>query len=140
MAESEKTLLKIRGLKTWYPIKKGVLGRTVDHVRAVDGVDMEVRKGETLGIVGESGSGKSTLARTILRLEKPRAGSIEVNGKNILSLKGKALRIAHMGYCNAPMVIGMLGAIDMGLKALKIPHGQGAVQSAVDYLGASVPA
>ncbi len=92
MAESEKTLLKIRGLKTWNPIKKGVLARTVDHVRAVDGVDMEVRKGETLGIVGESGSGKSTLARTILRLEKPRAGSIEVNGKNILSLKGKALR------------------------------------------------
>lgn len=61
-------------------------------------------------------------------------------GGGIGELKGKALRIAHMGYCNAPMVFGMLGAIDMGLKALKIPHGQGAVQAAVDYLGASVPA
>ncbi|MDD4101538.1 MAG: ATP-binding cassette domain-containing protein [Kiritimatiellae bacterium] len=92
MSERENPLLEIRGLKTWYPIKKGVLARTVNHIRAVDGVDLEVRKGETLGIVGESGSGKSTLARTILRLEKPRAGSIAVNGQNILELKGKALR------------------------------------------------
>jgi oligopeptide transport system ATP-binding protein len=92
MSATERPLLKIRGLKTWYPIKKGVLARTVAHVRAVDGVDIEMRTGETLGIVGESGSGKSTLARTILRLEKPREGSIEVNGKNILALKGKALR------------------------------------------------
>lgn len=85
-------MLEIRGLKTWYPIKKGVLAKTVDHVRAVDGIDLDLHKGETLGIVGESGSGKSTLARTILRLEKPREGSITLNGQNILALKGKALR------------------------------------------------
>ncbi len=92
MSESDKPLLEIRGLKTWYPIRKGVLARTVDHVRAVDGINLDLRKGETLGIVGESGSGKSTLARTILRLEKPREGSITLNGQNVLALKGKSLR------------------------------------------------
>ncbi|WP_436644152.1 pyridoxal-phosphate-dependent aminotransferase family protein [Microbaculum sp. FT89] len=61
-------------------------------------------------------------------------------GGGIGDLKGKALRIAHMGYANAPMVLGMLASIDMALKALKIPHGPGAIQAAVDYLGDNVPA
>ena len=72
MPSDEKSLLDIRGLRTWYPVKKGVFARTVGHVRAVDGVDLTLGSGETLGIVGESGCGKSTLARTILRLERPR--------------------------------------------------------------------
>jgi alanine-glyoxylate transaminase/serine-glyoxylate transaminase/serine-pyruvate transaminase len=61
-------------------------------------------------------------------------------GGGIGDLKGKALRIAHMGYANAPMVLGMLAAIDMALKALRVPHGPGAVQAAVDYLAENVPA
>lgn len=61
-------------------------------------------------------------------------------GGGIGDLKGKALRIAHMGYTNAPTMLGMLGALDMALKALKVPHGQGAVQAAVDYLAENVPA
>ena len=85
-------LLEIRNLKTWYPIKKGVFARTVGFVRAVDGVDLDVYRGETLGIVGESGCGKSTLARTVLRLEKPREGSVSLNGQNVLTLRGSALR------------------------------------------------
>lgn len=61
-------------------------------------------------------------------------------GGGIGDLKGKALRIAHMGYANAPMLLGMVASIDMALKALRIPHGSGAVQAAVDYLAANVPA
>ncbi|MDR2849499.1 MAG: ATP-binding cassette domain-containing protein [Verrucomicrobiota bacterium] len=87
-------LLDVQGLSTWYPIKKGVFARTVGHVRAVDGVDMTLRRGETLGIVGESGCGKSTLARTVLQLEKPRAGTIRVNGADIATLRGAA-RLAY---------------------------------------------
>ena len=85
-------LLRIRGLKTWYPVKKGVFARTVGHIRAVDGVDLDLMRGETLGIVGESGCGKSTLARTILRLEKPRAGTLLLNGRDIRTLRGADLR------------------------------------------------
>ncbi len=92
MTDSATPLLEIRGLKTWYPIKKGVFAHTVGYVRAVDGVDLTLNRGETLGIVGESGCGKSTLARTILRLEKPREGTVFLNGRNVLALRGQALR------------------------------------------------
>lgn len=92
MADSPTPLLEIRGLKTWFPIKKGVFAQTVGHTRAVDGVDLTLDPGETLGIVGESGCGKSTLARSVLRLEKPLAGSIRLDGRDVLSLRGAALR------------------------------------------------
>jgi ABC-type oligopeptide transport system ATPase subunit len=92
MSDDATPLLEIRGLKTWYPIKKGVLARTAGYVRAVDGVDLTLNRGETLGIVGESGCGKSTLARTILRLAKAREGTITLNGQNVLALSGAALR------------------------------------------------
>ena len=92
MSDTTTPLLEIRGLKTWYPIKKGVFARTAGHVRAVDGVDLTLDRGETLGIVGESGCGKSTLARTVLRLEKPREGTVSLNGKDVLALRGAALR------------------------------------------------
>ena len=64
-------LVEVHGLKTWFPITSGLMQRTVAHVRAVDGVDLEVRQGETVGLVGESGCGKSTLGRSILRLVEP---------------------------------------------------------------------
>ena len=73
-------ILEVRGLKVWFPIKKGVLARTVGYVKAVDGIDFDLKRGETLGIVGESGSGKSTTARAIAGLVKPTAGAIELDG------------------------------------------------------------
>jgi len=77
MENKRELLLKVSGLETHFPVKKGVFKRTVGHVRAVDGVDLEVYRGETLGIVGESGCGKTTLGKSILQLNKPTAGSVE---------------------------------------------------------------
>jgi len=85
-------LLELRDLRVWYPIQRGILARTVDHVRAVDGVSLSLQPGETLAVVGESGSGKSTLARAILRLERPQAGAILLDGQDVLRLHGAALR------------------------------------------------
>jgi peptide/nickel transport system ATP-binding protein len=69
-------LLEARGLKKHFPIKGGLFGRTVGQVKAVDGIDLFVREGETLGLVGESGCGKSTAGRTMIRLYEPTAGEI----------------------------------------------------------------
>src|SRR2546430_3228795 len=74
------TLIDVKGLKVHFPIKGGLLGRTVAHVKAVDGVDLFVRRGETLGLVGESGCGKSTTGRAILQLIKPTEGSVNFDG------------------------------------------------------------
>ncbi|MFF7973704.1 dipeptide ABC transporter ATP-binding protein [Streptomyces sp. NPDC007905] len=81
-----ETLLKVTGLKKHFPIKKGLLQRQVGAVHAVDGIDFEVKAGETLGVVGESGCGKSTMGRLITRLLEPTAGKIEFEGKDITHL------------------------------------------------------
>ncbi|WP_307811873.1 dipeptide ABC transporter ATP-binding protein [Streptomyces sp. HB-N217] len=81
-----ETLLKVTGLQKHFPIKKGLLQRQVGAVRAVDGIDFEVRSGETLGVVGESGCGKSTMGRLITRLLEPTAGKVEFQGKDITHL------------------------------------------------------
>jgi oligopeptide transport system ATP-binding protein len=86
---SNGSLLEAKNLKMHFPIKAGVLKRTVGHVKAVDGVDLSVRKGETLGLVGESGCGKSTLARMILRLLEPTEGEVNFEGRDVLKLSRK---------------------------------------------------
>jgi oligopeptide/dipeptide ABC transporter ATP-binding protein len=86
VANSGETLLRVEDLKKYFPIKKGVLSRTIGHVHAVDGVSFEIGHGETLGLVGESGCGKSTVGRTVLRLLEPTAGSIEIDGIDITTL------------------------------------------------------
>ena len=78
-------------LKVWFPIKRGLIRRTVDHVKAVDGITLHVRQGHTLGVVGESGSGKSTLGRALLRLEGSQ-GDVRFDGRSIRSLRWKELR------------------------------------------------
>ncbi len=73
---SQETILKIRGLKTYFPVKKGLLRTVAAHVKAVDGVDLEIYRGETLGLVGESGCGKTTLGKSIIRLVGAVSGQI----------------------------------------------------------------
>ena len=89
---SKEPLLRVEGLKTWYPLRKGVFGRVYDHVKAVDEVSLEVYEGETLGLVGESGCGKTTLGRSILRLAEPTSGKVWFDGIEVTSLEGQALR------------------------------------------------
>ncbi|MBO42672.1 MAG: microcin ABC transporter ATP-binding protein [Rhodospirillaceae bacterium] len=79
------------GIKVWFPIKKGVMRRTVDHVRAVDGISLKIREGETVGVVGESGSGKTTLGMALLRLQSSE-GAIQFFGRDLQGLKNKEIR------------------------------------------------
>ena len=95
MAERSSTngaLLRVENLAKYYPIRRGVLSRVVGHVKALDGVSFEVRRGETLGLVGESGCGKTTLARAILRLTDVTAGEVFFDDIPVLSLKSQEMR------------------------------------------------
>jgi peptide/nickel transport system ATP-binding protein len=85
-------LLEVRDVKKYFPIKGGLFQKTIANVKAVDGVSLYIKKGETLGLVGESGCGKSTLGRTIARLYEPTEGEIIYDGVDIAGLKGKDLK------------------------------------------------
>ena len=91
--ETQPILLKVENLSKWYPTKKNFLGQIKNHVKAVNKVSFEVRKGETFGLVGESGCGKSTLGRTIIGLEKATQGNIWYNQTNLLQLSAKEWQV-----------------------------------------------
>lgn len=89
--ESE-VVVKMNNVKKYFPIKGGLLRKTVGNVKAVDDISLEIRKGETLGLVGESGCGKSTLGRVLVRLLEPTDGEIFINGTNITNYSNKEMR------------------------------------------------
>jgi peptide/nickel transport system ATP-binding protein len=127
-AAQQASLLDLKGLKVHFPIKKGILQRTVGHVKAVDGVDLTIRRGETLALVGESGSGKSTIGQAILRLIDSTEGEIryqdvnlaQLNERNIKPLRKKIQVIFQDPYSalNPRMTIGEI--IREGMVSLKV--------------------
>lgn len=91
----QQPILEVKNLNTWFPIKKGMFGKTKDYVKAVNDISLEVYPGETLGLVGESGCGKTTLGRSILRLVEPTSGQLLFEGKDLLALSKAEIRKAR---------------------------------------------
>src|SRR5215472_17317428 len=92
-AINERPLLEVKGLRMHFPVTEGiVVHRKIGEVKAVDGIDFSVRRGETLGLVGESGCGKTTTGRCILRLERPTAGELLYDGVDLIKLNHEQLR------------------------------------------------
>jgi peptide/nickel transport system ATP-binding protein len=126
-ASLDKPLLSVRDLKVHFPIRRGVLQRVVGHVRAADGVSLDIRRARTLALVGESGCGKTTVGKAILRLIEPTAGNVRLEGRDVGALSGAALRDlrAHMqmvfqdpyGSLNPRMRVGEI--IGEGMTALR---------------------
>jgi len=92
MPENPEALLSVRNLKKYFPIRRGVLSRVTAHVKAVDDISFEIKRGETFGLVGESGCGKTTAGRAILRLIEPDAGEIRFEGADLAKLNAAELR------------------------------------------------
>ncbi|CAG0932862.1 hypothetical protein RHDC3_02355, partial [Rhodocyclaceae bacterium] len=126
-AVERETLLEVKGLKTWYPIRKGLLKRVAGHVKAVDGVDLSIRKGSTLALVGESGCGKTTAGKSIIQLIKPTAGEMVFKGKDLAKLTGRELKeyrsliqiIFQDPYSSLNPRLTVKETIEEGLKAVR---------------------
>ena len=88
----DEPLLQVKDLRTWFPIRRGLLQRVDGHVKAIDGVSFHIGRGETLGLVGESGCGKTTVGRTILRLVEATGGTVTFGGVDVFSLGPSAMR------------------------------------------------
>ncbi|SDO23756.1 oligopeptide transport system ATP-binding protein [Paenibacillus sp. yr247] len=91
-SDSKNPLLEVKNLKQYFPIKGGILGRTINYVKAVDEISFWIHEGETVSIVGESGCGKSTTGRAILRLNEPTSGEVRFNNADLLRLNRKDMR------------------------------------------------
>ena len=128
--ESDRTM-QVEALKVWFPIRRGLLRRTVGHVRAVDGISLEVREGATLGVVGESGSGKTTLGLAMLKLQASE-GRIAFLGRPIDALRSRALRPLRRemqvvfqdpyGSLSPRMAVGQI--VEEGLKVHRLGGGE----------------
>jgi oligopeptide/dipeptide ABC transporter ATP-binding protein len=134
-------LLEVRDLKKHFPITRGIFSRTVGRVRAVDGVSLDIRRGETLGLVGESGCGKTTAGRTILRLIEATSGAVRFDGVDVLGLPHGELRSMRRkmqiifqdpySSLNPRMTVG--GMLSEALKIHRIARGE-ALRDRVDEL------
>lgn len=120
-------LLEVRGLKTYYPIRKGLFRKTVGHFKAVDGIDLSIKKGTTLALVGESGCGKTTAGKSIIQLIRPTGGEIIFNGRDLARLSEKELKgyrslvqiIFQDPYSSLNPRMTVRDAIEEGLRSLK---------------------
>ena len=90
-----ETLVEVKNLVKYFPVRSGLLQRVVNQVKAVDDVSFIVKKGETLGMVGESGCGKTTIGRTMLRLVEPTSGSVNFEGKDVFTLPPRELKVVR---------------------------------------------
>ena len=112
------TLLELSHVSTHFPARAGWLGRTTEWVRAVDDVSLVIRRGETFGLVGESGCGKTTLARTILRLERPRAGQVLFDGEDLLA--ASPARLKRLRQDMQVIFQDPLGSLDPRMKVMDL--------------------
>src|SRR5262249_49729682 len=129
-------ILIVKDLKKYYTVRKGVIPRTVGHIRAVDGVSFSVARGKTLGLVGESGCGKTTLGRAVLRLVEPTAGAVIFDGRDMLNLSNRALRLMRrdlqmifqnpFGSLNPRMTVGAMIAEPLRVHGIR-PEASSAV-------------
>ncbi len=135
-------LLNVENLKKYFPIKRGLLSKTVGYVKAVDDVSFKIKKGETLGLVGESGCGKTTIGRTLLRLIEPTGGKVEFEGQDVTTMEAADLKklrkdmqiIFQDPYSslNPRMTVG--GMITEILKYHEIAEGENAEKMVMDLL------
>jgi oligopeptide/dipeptide ABC transporter ATP-binding protein len=135
-------LVSVRGLRKHFPVRKGVFGSVVAHVKAVDDVSFDVATGETLGLVGESGCGKTTAGRSILRLIEPTAGDIRFRGEDVRAAAGERLRAMrrHMQiifqdpYASLNPRMSVLDIVGEGLRVHGLVRGRGELRDRVAAL------
>ncbi|MFZ2301688.1 MAG: ABC transporter ATP-binding protein [Gallionella sp.] len=135
-------LLQVENLQVHFPIRKGILQRTVGQVKAVDGVSLEIPQGRTLALVGESGCGKTTLGKALLQLIKPTAGSVQLGGHELTGLAARELRARRSAmqmvfqdpYASLNPKMRVAEILEEGMAALNIGNGSAARQAHIDTL------